>query len=77
VVPSAGVGLDVSADVAALDAFVIALGHAGIAIRGLERRTRSLESLFVELTAPVDPGTSDVMHADDDGPAKRGWELAS
>jgi ABC-2 type transport system ATP-binding protein len=76
VVPSAGVGLDVSADVDALDAFVIALGHAGIAIRGLERRRRSLESLFFELTAPVDRETSDVTRADDDGLAKR-RELAS
>jgi ABC-2 type transport system ATP-binding protein len=53
VVSSGGIGLEVSADVAALDAFVIALGHSGIAIRGLERRTRSLESLFFEITAPA------------------------
>jgi ABC-2 type transport system ATP-binding protein len=43
-------GLEVSADVEALDAYVIALGRAGIAVRALERRSRSLESLFLELT---------------------------
>ena len=35
----------------ALDAYVIALGHAGIAIRRLEQRASSLESLFLQLTA--------------------------
>ena len=54
VMPSANGGLEVSADVAALDAFVIALGRAGIAIRGLERPPRSLESLFFDLTTPRD-----------------------
>ena len=43
-------GLEVSADVEALDAYVIALGCAGVAVRVLERRARSLESLFLELT---------------------------
>jgi ABC-2 type transport system ATP-binding protein len=43
-------GLEVSADTEALDAYVIALGHAGIAVRALEHRARSLESLFLELT---------------------------
>jgi ABC-2 type transport system ATP-binding protein len=42
--------LEVSADVDALDGYVIALGNAGIAVRSLERRVRSLESLFLELT---------------------------
>jgi ABC-2 type transport system ATP-binding protein len=42
--------LEVSADTEALDAYVIALGRAGIAVRLLERRERSLESLFLELT---------------------------
>jgi ABC-2 type transport system ATP-binding protein len=46
-----GEGLDVSAEVPALDAYVIALGHAGIAIRRLEQRASSLESLFLQLTA--------------------------
>lgn len=43
-------GLEVAGDVDALDAYTIALGQAGIALRSLERRTRSLESLFLELT---------------------------
>jgi ABC-2 type transport system ATP-binding protein len=43
-------GLEVSADTEALDAYVIALGRAGIAVRALEHRARSLESLFLELT---------------------------
>jgi ABC-2 type transport system ATP-binding protein len=43
-------GLEVSADTEALDAYVMALGRAGVAVRALERRTRSLESLFLELT---------------------------
>jgi ABC-2 type transport system ATP-binding protein len=47
---AAGGGLHVSADVEALDAYVIALGRAGVAVRVLERRARSLESLFLELT---------------------------
>jgi ABC-2 type transport system ATP-binding protein len=45
-----GQGLHVSADPAALDAYVIALGRAGIAVRTLERRASSLESLFLQLT---------------------------
>jgi ABC-2 type transport system ATP-binding protein len=44
-------GLEVSADCAALDVYVIALGRAGVAVRGLESRGRSLESLFLQLTA--------------------------
>ena len=43
-------GLEVAGDTEALDAYSIALGQAGIALRSLERRTRSLESLFLELT---------------------------
>ncbi len=42
-------GLRVAADVEALDAYIIALGRAGVAVRALERRARSLESLFLEL----------------------------
>jgi len=49
-VPAEG-GLDVSASLETVDRFVIALGRAGIAVRTLERRERSLESLFLELTA--------------------------
>lgn len=43
-------GLEVTADQRDLDAYVIALGRAGVAVRVLERRARSLESLFLELT---------------------------
>jgi ABC-2 type transport system ATP-binding protein len=47
-------GLEVGGDTDALDAFTIALGQAGIALRSLERRARSLESLFIELTSERD-----------------------
>jgi len=43
-------GLAVSAGIEALDAYIIALGCAGVAVRVLERRARSLESMFLELT---------------------------
>jgi ABC-2 type transport system ATP-binding protein len=65
-------GLELSADIEALDAYVIALGYAGVAVRGLERRTRSLESLFLELTehrgkaettARVSHDASNALHA--------------
>ncbi len=42
--------LEVSCDVALLDAFVIALGRAGVAVRSLEHRVPTLESLFLDLT---------------------------
>jgi len=48
--------LEVSAEIEALDGYVIALGRAGIAVRALERRARSLESLFLELTGHGDGG---------------------
>jgi ABC-2 type transport system ATP-binding protein len=51
-VAAVGEGLEVAADEASLDAYVIALGQTGVAIRLLEHRTRSLESLFLELTSP-------------------------
>ena len=47
--------LQVTAEVEALDAYVIALGSAGVAVRSMERRTRSLESLFLELTGARTP----------------------
>jgi len=74
--PVAGGGLDVLAEAAALDGFVIALGRAGIAVRALERRTRSLESLFLELTAPADLGAAVAVGAE---PAadEPDWEAAS
>jgi ABC-2 type transport system ATP-binding protein len=61
VTPIAGGGLEVSAPIEELDAYVIGLGCAGVAVRHLERRTRSLESLFLELTGRAD--------ADPRGPA--------
>ena len=42
--------LQVSAGQNALDAYIIALGRAGVAVRLLDRRERSLESLFLDLT---------------------------
>jgi ABC-2 type transport system ATP-binding protein len=63
VAPAVDGGLDVSADLAALDAYVLALGRAGIAVRELQRRTRSLESLFVELTARSEADAEEVMRA--------------
>jgi ABC-2 type transport system ATP-binding protein len=50
-----GARLLVSASEAALDRYVIALGQAGIAVRSLEIRNRSLESLFLRLTADEEP----------------------
>jgi ABC-2 type transport system ATP-binding protein len=51
VVPDAsGEGLVVSGDIEMLDSYVIALGRSGIAVRALERRERSLETLFLQLT---------------------------
>ena len=52
----ADTGLEVRADADALDEYVIALGVAGVAVRSLERRVRSLESLFLELTTPAAAG---------------------
>ena len=49
--PATDGGLEVSADTRALDAYIIELGRAGVAVRALEHRTRSLESLFLALTA--------------------------
>jgi ABC-type multidrug transport system ATPase subunit/ABC-type transport system involved in multi-copper enzyme maturation permease subunit len=46
-----GLGLDVSGDQASLDGYVVALGRGDVAIRSLESRDRSLESLFLKLTA--------------------------
>ena len=57
-----------TASVGALDTYVIALGRAGIAVRMLEQRARSLESLFLELTER-DAVSSD--NAIDDMPDER------
>jgi ABC-2 type transport system ATP-binding protein len=48
------IGLEVFAGTEDLDAYVLALGRAGVAVRALERRARSLESMFLELTRPED-----------------------
>ncbi len=45
-----GGGLEVWSDVDALDAYIIALGNAGVAVRSLARRDNGLEALFLELT---------------------------
>jgi ABC-2 type transport system ATP-binding protein len=52
VAPGLAGGLEVSADPEALDAYVMSLGCMGIAVRALEARSRSLESLFLEITGP-------------------------
>ena len=44
-------GLEVVASLETLDRFVVALGRAGIAVRRLQPRERSLETLFLRLTA--------------------------
>ena len=49
--------LTIEADPDALDAYVIALGRAGIAVRRLELLTTALESLFFSLTGT--PGEDD------------------
>jgi len=58
-------GLQVSAGIEALDAYVIALGRAGVAIRALESRGRSLESLFLELTGRGAVGEAPAWAASD------------
>jgi len=69
-------GFDVAADSEALDAYVIALGRAGIAVRALERRVRSLESLFLELTMEG-AHCADLAPASGSTPDEPDWELAS
>jgi len=65
VAPAAdGSGLEVSAVMATLDAYVIALGRAGVAIRTLEPRGRTLEWLFLQLTGQG--GDSAALDAVDD-----------
>ena len=66
VAPAAdGDGLDVSAPpelAGSLDAYMLGLGRAGIAVRSLERRKRSLETLFLELTSGEASRAADVTH---------------
>ena len=57
--------LEVSAGTEALDAYVIALGGAGVAVRVLERRARSLESLFLELTGHASAETATAQPSGD------------
>jgi ABC-2 type transport system ATP-binding protein len=63
VVPAAdGSGLEISAAITTLDAYVIALGRAGVAIRRLEHRGRTLERLFLQLTGQnVDPASLEAV----------------
>jgi ABC-2 type transport system ATP-binding protein len=69
IVLTADGSLEVSADVQALDAYVIALGCAGVAVRALERCTRSLESLFFQLTGhDVGGDAARVSHDASDDP---------
>jgi ABC-2 type transport system ATP-binding protein len=42
--------IELTGDIDARDAYILALGWEGVAVRSLERRVRSLESLFLELT---------------------------
>ncbi|HKB11815.1 MAG TPA: ABC transporter ATP-binding protein [Vicinamibacterales bacterium] len=70
-------GLAVSADVDALDAYVIALGRAGVAVRSLEKRARTLESLFLELTADPDRRKAPVVTTSDDGAGVHDLEAVS
>jgi ABC-2 type transport system ATP-binding protein len=67
-----GAGLEVSAEHEALDAYVIALGRAGVAVRLLNRRERSLESLFLDLTGHAEREQAPAVlpnHAADSLPA--------
>jgi ABC-2 type transport system ATP-binding protein len=50
-----GGSFELLADSDALDAYVIALGRAGVAVRALEQRAHSLESLFLQLTGQAAP----------------------
>ena len=49
-----GGGLELIGPVAASDAFVVALGQRGIAVRRLEPREQSLEDVFLRLTDGAD-----------------------
>jgi len=64
-----GDGLDVSAPGGSLDAYVLALGRAGIAVRSLERQDRSLEALFLKLTSGEGGATKGAVVATPDARA--------
>jgi ABC-2 type transport system ATP-binding protein len=74
--PATDEGFDVTADLEALDAYVIALGRTGIAVRALQRRARTLESLFLELTTDGARG-QEVAPASGTPFDEPDWELAS
>jgi ABC-2 type transport system ATP-binding protein len=76
VVPTAEAGLEVSAAPDALDAYVIALGRADVAVRSLERRARTLESLFLELTASTAPVTEPVSAPGGENASQRSLVLS-
>jgi ABC-2 type transport system ATP-binding protein len=63
-----GIGLVASADIEALDAYVVALGHAGIAVRALEHRGDSLEALFLRLTGQHGGANEPVWREGSGGP---------
>ena len=75
--PIADSGLEVLAEnLAALDTYVVALGRSGIAIRALEHRARSLESIFFDLTGAAALDTVCGAGADQDTD-EPDWELVS
>jgi ABC-2 type transport system ATP-binding protein len=77
VAPAVDGGLEVSADLDALDAYVIALGRLGVAVRGLERRARSLEWLFLQLTQHRIAGEASEPASRDVADGSRGSAVAS
>jgi hypothetical protein len=58
-------GLDATGPDEAVDAYVVALGRAGIAVRSLQRRQPSLEDVFLELTGEREPLTSSAAGTDE------------
>ena len=62
--------LEVEIQESELDAFVLALGQAGVAVRRLELRSSPLESMFFALTADAADAT-DATDAPDQRPARR------
>ena len=60
--PDPGGWLTVSADQEVLDAFVVALGRSGVAVRRLELLMTALESMFFSLTGErAEPVSVDVQ----------------
>jgi ABC-2 type transport system ATP-binding protein len=66
-VSASAAGLELTGAIDALDAYVVALGQAGVAVRSMSARVRSLESLFLALTANSGLAGS----ADTTGPGSR------